>query len=144
MEEALLRFEVQIVELRHLENIVDGTTMVVEISTGGDTDIIHVDANGGTERFVLEDGVTIDEVHHSLECRWRIGKSEIHDRGFEKAISGFKRSLRFVSFTDAYIVVSPADIELRIDVCVAEVANKVCDERKGILISNCEGIDFSI
>src|SRR6266702_4679185 len=144
MEETFLRFEVQVVELRHLEDIVNCATMIVESSMGSDTDIIHVDANGGTEGFMFEDGVTIDDVHHSLECRWRIGKSEVHDRGFKKAISGFKRCLGFVAFADAYIVIPPADIELRIDVCVAEVANKICDEREGVLISNCKGIDFSI
>ncbi len=131
-------------ELRHFKDIVDGTVVVVEVSTSSDTNVIHVDADGSTKGFMFEDDVTIDEVHHSLESRWRVGKSEIHDRGFKKAVSGFECCLGLVPFTDAYIVVSPADIELRVDVCIAEIADEVRDEGKRVLISDCEGINFSV
>src|SRR6266702_4645480 len=144
MEEAFLRFEVEVVELRHFENIVNCTTVNVEIGTGGDADVVHVDANGGTEGFMLEDDVAIYKVHHGLEGRWRVGKSEIHDCGFEEAVSGFKCRFRLVPFTDAYVVIPPSDIELCVDVCVAEIVDKICDEGKRVLIANCEGINFSV
>src|SRR6266702_5596755 len=128
-------------ELRHFEDVVNCTMVVVEVGAGSNADVVHIDTDGSTEGFMFEDNVAIDEVHHSLEGRWRIGKSEIHDRGFKKAISGFECCLGLVPFADAYIVISPADIELRVDVCIAEIADEVRDEGKRVLISNCEGIN---
>ncbi len=49
-----------------------------------------------------------------------------------------------VSFADAYIVISPADVELRINVCIAEVTDEIRNEGKRVLVSNCEGIDLSV
>src|SRR6266702_5586229 len=144
MEEAFFRFEVEVVELRYFEDIVNRTMVIFEVGTGGDTDVVHIDANGSTEGFVFEYNIAIDEVHHSLKGRWGIGKSEIHDCGFKEAVSGFERCLGFVPFANADIVVSPADIELRIDVCIAEIADEIRDEGERVLISNCEGINLPV
>src|SRR6266702_286420 len=118
--------------------------MVGEISVGGDADVGHVDADGGPKWFMLEDDVVVDVVHHGLEGRWRVCKSEIHNRGFEKTVSGFQCCFLLVTFVDAHIVIPPSDVELCINVCIAEVANEICDERKGVLISNREGVNLSI
>ena len=93
---------------------------------------------------MLENDVVVDVVHHCLKCCWRIGESEVHDRRLEKSISGFKRCLLFISFANAYIVVPPSNIKFCVDVCVAEVTDKVCNQGEGILISNGKGVDFTI
>ncbi len=70
MEETFFQFEVEIVELRHFENVVDCVTMVVEVGAGSNSDVVHIDADSGAEGFVFEDDVAIYEVHHGLEGRW--------------------------------------------------------------------------
>src|SRR6266702_4052985 len=102
-------------------------SMIVHVGTGGDADVVHVDSNGRTKGFVLEDDIAVDVVHHGLEGRWRIGESEVHDRRLEKSVSGFKCCLLFVSFSDAYIVVPPPDVEFRVDMCVSKITDKIRD-----------------
>ncbi len=105
----------------------DCASVIVHICLGGDSNVVHVNLDSCTERFMLENGVAIDEVHHSLEGRWRIGESKVHDRRFEKSISGFECSLLLISLTNAYIVVSPSNVKLCVDVHVTEVADEVRD-----------------
>jgi hypothetical protein len=52
-------------------------------------------------------------IHHSLECRWGISKSEEHDQRFEKPIFGFEGCFVLVSFFDADVVISLSDIKFR-------------------------------
>ncbi len=144
MEEAFFWFEVEIVKLRYPKDVVDCELVISNIGMSGDTDVIHIDANGSAERFVFEDDVAIYEVHHSLEGRWRIGESEVHDCRLKEAVSGFECCLVFVSFADAYVIVPPAHIELCIDVRVAEVADEISNEGKRVLISDRDGVDFSV
>ena len=118
--------------------------MVRYVCAGSDPNIVHVDSDSHAERFMFEDDVAIDVIHHRLECCWRIGESKVHDRRLKKSVSGFKRCLLFVSFANAYVVIPPANIELRVDVCVAEVADEVRNQRKGVLVSDGKGIDFTI
>ena len=76
---------------------------------------------------MFENGVAVDEVHHSLERRWRVGESEIHDRRFKKSVSGFKCGLFLVSFTNTHVIVSPPYVEFGIDMRIAEIVNEICD-----------------
>src|SRR6266571_2060484 len=122
----------------------DRSFVVSKGGAGGDTNIIHIDMDGGSERFMFENGVVVDVVHHGLERRWRIGKPKIHNRGFKKSISCFERGLLLVSFTNTYVIVSPSYVEFGIDICIAEIADEVCDQGEGVLISNRNGIDFPI
>ncbi len=144
MKEAFLRLEVEVVKLGDAKDIRDSASVIVEISAGGDTDVIHIDADGGPKWFMLDDDIAVDVVHHSLEGRWRVCKPEIHNCGFEKTVSGFKCRFLFIAFADAYIVVPPSDVKLCVYVCVAEVADEICDEREGVLISDCECVDLSV
>jgi len=58
------------VELGYAKNIMYRTFMIVKVSAGGNTNIVHIDTNGRAQWFVFEYGVTIDEIHHRLERRW--------------------------------------------------------------------------
>jgi len=144
VKETFFRFEVEVMELGYAENVRDCASVIVKISAGGDTDVVHIDADSGSKWFMLDNDVAVDVVHHSLEGRWRVGEPEIHDRGFEKTVSGFKGRFLFITFADAYIIIPPSDVEFCVYVCVAEVANEVPDEREGVLIPNRECVDFSI
>ncbi len=119
MEKALFRFEVEIMKLCDAENIVNGVLMVSEVGTGSNTNVVHVYADRRTERFVFENDVTVDKVHHSLKRRRRIGESKIHHCRFEKSVSGFKGGFLLVSFADPYVIVTPSYVEFGIDVCIA-------------------------
>src|SRR6266702_124462 len=127
MEEAFFRFEVEVVKLGNFEDVMYCMLMIRHICTGGDSDVVHVDPNSCTKTFMFENDVAVDVIHHRLESRWRIGKSKIHDRRFKKPVSGFECCLLFVSLPNAYIVVPPANIKFRVDVCVTEVTDKVCN-----------------
>src|SRR6266571_561770 len=118
--------------------------MVGKIGTRSDANVIHVDSDCCSERFVFEDNITIDEVHHRLECCWGVGKAEIHYRRFEEPVSCLKGGFVFVPFVDAHVVVSPSYVEFRIDVCVTQVSYEIRNKWKGILISNCDRVDFSV
>src|SRR6266702_547156 len=144
MEEAFLQFEVEVMKLGYLKDVVDRVPVIVQICLGRDSNVVHVDPNSCAKGFMFEDDVTVDVVHHGLEGRWRIGESEIHDRGFEKSISGFERCFLLVSLANAYIVVPPSNIELHIDVCIAEIVDKICDQGKGVLVSNGDSVDLSV
>src|SRR6266702_3349455 len=96
-----------------------GSMMVHEVGSRGDTDIVHIDSYCGSEWFVLEDNITIDEVHHRLEGRWGVGETEVHHRRFEESVSGFKCCLVFVSITNSYVIIPPSDVEFGVYMSVA-------------------------
>src|SRR6266702_3306230 len=127
MEEALFRLEIEVVELGNFEDVVDCVAMIFDVCTRGNPNVVHINSDGRAERFVLEDHVTIYVVHHGLEGCWGIGESEIHDCRLEKSVSGFECGFLFVSFADAYIIVSPSDVKLCVYMCIAEVADEVCN-----------------
>ncbi len=144
MEEAFLQFEVQVVGLCDLKDVVDCTLVISKVSSSCDSNVVHVNTNSGTKRFMFEDDVAIDVVHHGLECRWGVGESKVHDCRFEKSVSGFKCCLLFISFADAYVVVTPSYIKFGVYMGITEVLDEVRDKRKGILVSDGDGVDFSI
>src|SRR6266702_3765472 len=144
MKEAFLRFKVEVMELGDFEDVVDCASVIIQVCMGGDSNVVHVDMDSRTEGLMLENDVVIDVVHHGLEGHWQVGECKVHDRRFEKSISGFKRCLLFVSFTNAYVVVPPSNVELCVDVCVTEIADEVRDQGKGVLIPNGKGVDLMV
>jgi hypothetical protein len=88
--------------------------------------------NGGME----------DVVHESLECGWRVAEAKVHYCWFEEPSPGLERCLVFVSFLDADIVISLADVEFGEYHGSTKVANEVSDEQKRVLVTNRPGINF--
>jgi len=127
MEEAFFWFEVEVVKLGNFEDILDCASMIVHICTGGDSNVVHVDLDGCAKGFMFEDDVVINVVHHGLESRWGIGKSEVHDCRFKEPVSGFERCFPFISLADPDIVIPPSDVELRVNMRVAKIADEICD-----------------
>ncbi len=144
MEEAFLQFEIEIVKSGNFEDVVNGTPMVIEVGASGDANVIHIDMDCGAKGFVFEDDVLVDEVHHGLESCWRISESKIHDCWFEESVSGFKCRFLFISITDSYIVVAPSDVEFCIYVGVTEISNEVHNQRKRVLVLDCDGVNLTI
>ncbi len=144
MEKALFQLEVKVVELCNFENVVNCMFVIFKVSTSGDTDVIHVNTDCGAEWFMFEDYVAIDVVHHGLERCWGIGESEIHDRRFKKSVSRFKCCFWFISFADAHVIITPSDVKFGVYMCITEVSDEVCDERKGVLVSDGNGVDLSV
>ena len=83
-------------------------------------------------------------VHHRLESGRGVCKAKEHDRGFIQSIACFKGGLVFVSFFNAYVVISPPDVQLGIDVCPSQVGDKVRNEWKRILVADRDVVDPSI
>ena len=72
-----------------------------------DQNVIHVDRD-----VTFIDEVTKDEIHHGLEGGRGIHEAEEHDHRFEKAVVRFEGHLPLVTIANAYVVVSPPDIQL--------------------------------
>src|SRR6266702_3357143 len=128
----------------HLEDVVHRAMVIREISACGDTDVIHINSYGGSERLVFEDDIAVYEVHHCLEGGWGIGESEIHHRRFEEPVSGFKGCFVFVAFANAYVVVSPPYVEFGINVRIAQVAYEIRDKGKRVLIPDSDGVNLLV
>ncbi len=105
--------------LGDLKDVVDCLLVISDIGVGGDSDIVHVDMDSGAKGFMFEDDVAVDVVHHGLKGRWRIGESKIHDRRFEKPVSGFEHGLLLIAFMDAHVIVPPSHVKFHVNVCVA-------------------------
>jgi len=70
MEEAFFWFEVEVMELGDLEDVMDCASVIIHVCTGSDANVVHVDSDSCAEWFVFEDDVAIDIVHHGLEGCW--------------------------------------------------------------------------
>src|SRR6266702_6413073 len=125
MERALLGFELKVVIERDLEDVSNHGSMSIHVSTHCNADVVHVYPYGGSSEFVFENGISEDVVHHSLKRRQGVGKSKVHDCGFEESVPCFKHCLSLVSLFDTYVVVSPPNIQLCIYMRIAEVSYEV-------------------
>src|ERR1700677_1054200 len=110
MERALLWLEVQVVILRYCEDIFNGINMIEKRGRRSDSYVVHVDSDDCSPYRVLRDDIFIDLIHHGLEGRWGVTKSEKHYCGLKESIACFERCFVFIAFFNAYVVVSPADI----------------------------------
>ena len=89
---------------------------------GVDQDVIHIDRNVSfINKFVKE------EVHHGLEGGWGVCQAEKHDHWFKKAAVRLKGRFPLVSIVNAYIVVSPPDVQL-------------CEKCRSATVHPCESI----
>src|ERR1700677_4641793 len=110
MESALLRFEVQVVVLRHCEDVFNGVNMVGKRSGRSDGNIVHVDSNDRSPYRVLCDDIFIDLIHHGLEGCWGVAEAKKHNCGLKESIACFERCFMFIAPFNAYVVVPPAYI----------------------------------
>ncbi len=125
MERAFLRFEVQVVIECDLKDVSNCGSMSIYIGMCCNADIVHVYPYGGSSEFVFENGISEDIIHHSLKCRWGVGESEVHHRGFEESVPCFKCCFSLVSLFDTDVVVSPPNVQLCVYMCIAEVSYEV-------------------
>ena len=82
---------------------------------GSDCDVVHVNPDRGPPSFVLLDSITIQSVHHGLECGRRVSEAEEHYGGFIESPLCFECCFVFVSCLDANIVVPSSYVQLRVD-----------------------------
>src|SRR5271170_169004 len=83
-------------------------------------------------------------VHHCLESGGGVCHSEEHYQWFEEASSGFERSFVFVSGFDAYVCVSPSDVEFGEDPGSAEVRDQFGYEREWVLVAYGPFVEVSV
>ena len=130
--------------LGDFEDIVDSRFVVIQIGVHSNTDVIHIDSYCHSKGFVFEDDVVVNVAHHSLKCRRGISEAKVHDSWFEKSILHLESCLLFITFLYMYIVVTPSDIELHVDVCIAQVANEVWYEQERVLVTHSDGINLPV
>jgi len=93
---------------------------------------------------MLEDDIVIDVVHHCLEGGWWICEAEIHDCQFVEAVLSFESSFVFISLANVDVVVPPLNVELYVDMGIAQIPNEVWYKWEQILVMYGEGVDFLI
>src|SRR6266702_3739563 len=70
MEEALLWFEVKVVLFCDLEYILYCGNVVRQVGMCHNTNVVHVYVNRGALELMSKNNITVDVVHHGLECGW--------------------------------------------------------------------------
>ena len=121
MENTLPQFEVEIMFSSKGEDIMNGSCMTTDGGSSGNGYIIHVNTNEGAKEFVLSyDGVK-DMIHHSLECHRQVSEAKEHDSWIKESVLCFESCFVFVAFLYMYIVVSPLNVQLCINVCSLKV-----------------------
>ena len=76
-------------------------------------------------------------MHGAAKSGWGIGKAEVHDRRFVKSERSFECGLPPIFLFDAYVVVSPSDVELGKEGLALKAFDDISDKGKGIVVSYC-------
>ena len=69
MEDIFFELEIKVVVKSDLKDIADCGGVALKSHARGNTDVVHIHVNCGSEGFMLEYNVSKDEVHHGLERR---------------------------------------------------------------------------
>ena len=77
-----------------------------------DEDIIKVDCD-----FTLDNEISEDIIHQSLEYNWTVIESKIHNTEFEESAIGDESGFLFVSFFNLDVIVTLMDVRFNEDVC---------------------------
>ena len=104
MERALLRFEVQVVMLRHCEDIFNGINMIGKGGGRSDSYVVHVDSYDSSPYCVFRDDILVDLIHHCLEGCGGITQAKKHDCGLKESIACFERCFVFIALLDAILL----------------------------------------
>ena len=109
-------------------------------SVGGeDEQVIHVD-----EEPSLSDHISEGVIHEPLEGGRGVHHPEEHYHGLEEPPMGSKCSFPLVSIFDAYIVVTPSDVELGKKLCSLKFVEEVGYQWEGVSISDSVFIQVSV
>ena len=111
---------------------------------GGDCDVVHVNSDRGPPGFMLPDSVTIQSVHHGLECGRRISEAEEHYSGFIEPPLCFKRCFVFVSCLDANIVVPSSHVQFCVEHGSSQFSDQHGDEGEQVLVAHRPLVNISV
>ena len=103
-----LQFKVQVVVGQDAKNIIDYPSMQDSVVWSVDKNVVHVDRD-----ISFVDEVAENEIHHGLKSGQGVCESEKHNHWFEQAAICFEGCFPLVSIANAYVIVSPSDIQLR-------------------------------
>ena len=91
--------------------------------------IIHVDGEPPLGYLFAEYGI-----HHHLKGRWGVGKSKEHNCRFEESFGGEECRFWFVTWFDAYVVVSPSNIKFREEGTPTQTVDRLRNEGRDVAI----------
>ena len=111
---------------------------------GGYRNVAHIDPDRGPPDFVLLYRLSVEGIHHRLEGGWGVSEAKEHDSGLVEASPGFESGFVFVSLFDPDVIVSPSDVQLRVNVGSPQVADERSDERERVLVTHRPLVDFSV
>jgi hypothetical protein len=101
---------------------------VLFFAIGINEDVVQVYKDADVEQ------VRKDVIHKSLKSSRSIHKSERHDTPFEGAVSGLKRCLPFVTFSDTDWMIGMSEVNLGIHLRFAPTFEEVRSAGKGIAV----------
>jgi hypothetical protein len=137
MEFALLDFGVEFVISKSLKDLSNMLAMFFEV-VGVDEDVVEVYHDESVDKMAKH------RVNVSLESGWAVGEAERHDEIFEEAVSCSKGGLPFVSFGYSDSMVSPAKIDLRVDLRVRELVEEHVRRWQRVAILDGHFVDLSV
>ncbi len=138
LELTLLRFEVQLVPTKPLQN---PARYCLKFHSGlsENEDVVHVDAYKA-----VPDQIREDVIHHRLEGRRTVRESEEHHQRLKHAPVCLERGLPLVSLSDPHIVVSPPHIQLRKVPGTLQTLHEIVLQWERVLVLHCDGVQVPI
>ena len=97
------------------KHVVHGCSVIVIIDMGGNGYIVHVNTDESTKELMLSYDRAENVVHHCLKGSGGAGVAKNHDSWFIEAVKCLEGAIVFVTFLDADIIISPADVQLCIN-----------------------------
>src|ERR1700719_749769 len=97
--------------------------MRVEISRE-DQNVVDVDDHIAVSNFDCE-----DLVHHCLECRGRVRKTEEHNERFKETAVRQECSFELIAFLNPNVVITPANVKFSVELGVREFIDQLGYER---------------
>ena len=145
VKDALGQFEVERVVTGNGEDLRDRGHMSWEGGGfRGNGDVIHIYPDECPKCLMLDDGITIEGIHHSLESGQRVGKAKKPNCWLVEAVARLEGGFVFITLTYLDIVIPPVNIEFGEDMCTPQVMYERGNEREGVLIAHHPFIDISV
>jgi hypothetical protein len=133
----LLRFAEETMLLESSEDFLDLALMICHVF-GVDEDVVEVDDDTDVKH------VAENVVHEVLECGWRIGEAERHDKVFEMTVAGAESGFPFIAFFDAEKVVTRSQIKFGEVFGSLESIHDLVRERKRVAILDGDGVETPV
>lgn len=137
-KETFLWFGIEVILLKNTKDLIDNLPVLFKCLRE-DEDVVHVHNYLARVNKVLE-----NSVHHGLEGCRGVHQTKEHDSWFVETMIGLECSFPLISFLDADVVVSPAEVNFGENTGPFELVDEFGNEGKGILVLDSAFVEFTV